>query len=186
MRSTSRTDAGLLIDQSADSAIQAARRPRGDERDPEPARQGRTLEDQEHGRRDEERERDPAPRLREVRALDCALAAMTIAAAATARRTVRCVRVTLRSALAPSADVSLICVGAMRHRLGTILLVLGVAVLAWAATVYFWKDPFTTAYTAYEQRQLASQLDEQFATWQPAPRPSVGTGKPNRTQAAHR
>jgi sortase A len=57
----------------------------------------------------------------------------------------------------------------MAHRLGTFLLVIGVGVLAWAATVYFWKDPFTTAYTAYEQRQLASKLDEQFATWKPAP-----------------
>ena len=38
--------------------------------------------------------------------------------------------------------------------------------------MYFWKDPFTTAYTAYEQRQLASKLDEQFATWQPAPQPT--------------
>ena len=35
--------------------------------------------------------------------------------------------------------------------------------------MYRWKDPFTTAYTAYEQRQLASNLDEQFATWKPAP-----------------
>jgi sortase A len=81
------------------------------------------------------------------------------------------VRVTLRRILAPSADVSLMCVEIMLHRLGTVLLVLGAAVLAWAATVYFWKDPFTTAYTAYEQRQLASQLDDQFATWQPAPQP---------------
>ena len=47
----------------------------------------------------------------------------------------------------------------MRHRLGTLLLVIGLGVLAWAATVYLWKDPFTTAYTAYEQRRLASNLD---------------------------
>jgi sortase A len=58
----------------------------------------------------------------------------------------------------------------MLHRLGTLLLVIGVGVLVWAGTVYFWKDPFTTAYTAYEQRQLASNLDEQFATWKPAPK----------------
>ena len=55
----------------------------------------------------------------------------------------------------------------MRHRLGTVLLVIGVGVLAWSATVYFWKDPFTTAYTAYEQRRLASNLDEEFDTWRP-------------------
>ena len=57
----------------------------------------------------------------------------------------------------------------MRHRLGTLLLVIGVGVLAWTATVYLWKDPFTTAYTAYEQRRLASNLDEQFESWKPAP-----------------
>ncbi len=59
----------------------------------------------------------------------------------------------------------------MGHRLGTLLLVIGLGVLAWAATVYLWKDPFTTAYTAYEQRRLASNLDENFESWQPAPVP---------------
>src|SRR3989304_5785947 len=39
----------------------------------------------------------------------------------------------------------------MRHRLGTLILVVGLGVLAWSATVYLWKDPFTTTYTAYEQ-----------------------------------
>src|SRR5215813_6163282 len=67
----------------------------------------------------------------------------------------------------------------MRHRVGTFLLVIGLGVLAWAATVYFWKDPFTTAYTAYEQRKLASKLDERFETWEPARRPTVHvTSKP--------
>jgi sortase A len=55
----------------------------------------------------------------------------------------------------------------MRHRLGTVLLVVGIGVLAWAATVYLWKDPFTTAYTAYEQRRLASNLDHEFESWKP-------------------
>src|SRR5262245_13459150 len=61
----------------------------------------------------------------------------------------------------------------MRHRLGTLLLVVGLGVLAWAATVYLWKDPFTTAYTAYEQRQLASQLDNQFESYEPLRTPVV-------------
>ena len=61
----------------------------------------------------------------------------------------------------------------MGHRVGTFLLVIGLGVLAWAATVYLWKDPFTTAYTAYEQRQLASKLDRRFETWQPARRPTA-------------
>jgi sortase A len=68
----------------------------------------------------------------------------------------------------------------MRHRLGTFLLVIGIGVLAWTVTVYLWKDPFTTAYTAYEQRQLASNLDRQFENWKPAADPvsQPGTPKP--------
>jgi sortase A len=67
----------------------------------------------------------------------------------------------------------------MRHRLGTLLLVIGIGVLAWAATVYLWKDPFTTAYTAYEQRRLASNLDDSFDSWTPAPKPQpVSNPKP--------
>jgi hypothetical protein len=45
--------------------------------------------------------------------------------------------------------------------------------------VYLWKDPFTTAYTAYEQRKLESKLDRRFETWQPVRRPaSHDTAKP--------
>jgi sortase A len=61
----------------------------------------------------------------------------------------------------------------MGHRIGTFLLVIGIGVLAWAATVYFWKDPFTTAYTAYEQRRLESKLDEQFEAYEPLRTPVV-------------
>ena len=70
----------------------------------------------------------------------------------------------------------------MGHRLGTLLLVIGIGVLAWTATVYLWKDPFTTAYTAYEQRRLESNLDRQFESWKPAPEQVVrpGTPKPAR------
>jgi sortase A len=67
----------------------------------------------------------------------------------------------------------------MRHRIGTFLLVVGIGVLAWAATVYFWKDPFTTAYTAYEQRRLESKLNEQFASYEPLRTPvAARPGKP--------
>jgi len=71
----------------------------------------------------------------------------------------------------------------MGHRIGTFLLVIGIGVLAWAATVYFWKDPFTTAYTAYEQRRLESKLDEQFEAYEPLRTPVVahpGEPKPRR------
>ena len=66
----------------------------------------------------------------------------------------------------------------MGHRIGTFLLVIGLGILAWAATVYLWKDPFTTAYTAYEQRRLASNLDEQFDNWHPTREPVVESGDP--------
>ena len=66
----------------------------------------------------------------------------------------------------------------MRHRLGTFLLVIGLGVLAWAATVYLWKDPFTTAYTAYEQRRLESNLEEQFENWRPKRQPVSRPTKP--------
>jgi sortase A len=66
----------------------------------------------------------------------------------------------------------------MGHRLGTFLLVIGIGVLAWAATVYLWKDPFTTAYTAYEQRGLASNLDRVFDEWRPAADPVSEPGNP--------
>ena len=66
----------------------------------------------------------------------------------------------------------------MRHRLGTLLFVIGIGVLAWTATVYLWKDPFTTAYTAYEQQRLASNLDRQFENWKPSPELVAQPGKP--------
>ena len=66
----------------------------------------------------------------------------------------------------------------MGHRLGTFLLVIGIGVLAWAATVYLWKDPFTTAYTAYEQRRLASNLDSAFDEWRPVADPVSEPGNP--------
>ena len=66
----------------------------------------------------------------------------------------------------------------MRHRLGTLLLVIGVGVLAWAATVWVWKDPFTAAYTAYEQRRLEASLDRQFDSWAPTREPVSRPAKP--------
>jgi sortase A len=73
----------------------------------------------------------------------------------------------------------------MRHRLGTLLLVVGIGILGWAATVYLWKDPFTTAYTAYEQRKLESSLNHQFEAWRPLRTPvsrpvKPTSGKPTR------
>jgi len=65
----------------------------------------------------------------------------------------------------------------MIRRLSTLVIVAGVGLLAWTATVYVWKDPFTAAYTAFEQRRLESSLERTFDEWRP-----VGTPAPNPTR----
>ena len=52
--------------------------------------------------------------------------------------------------------------------LGTLMIVAGLGTLAWAAAVWRWEDPFTSLYTAYEQRGLSTALDEHFASYEPA------------------
>jgi sortase A len=54
------------------------------------------------------------------------------------------------------------------RRISNLIIVAGLAILAWTGTVYVWKDPFTTAYTAYQQRRLDSSLDRAFEEWRPA------------------
>jgi sortase A len=66
----------------------------------------------------------------------------------------------------------------MRRHVGSFLLVIGIGVLAWTATVYLWKDPFTTAYTAYEQGRLESNLEEQFERWEQTREPVSRPTKP--------
>jgi len=52
--------------------------------------------------------------------------------------------------------------------LGTLLIVAGLATLGWAFAVWRWEDPFTSLYTAYEQRSLSSGLEQRFASYAPA------------------
>lgn len=52
--------------------------------------------------------------------------------------------------------------------LGTLLIVAGIGTLAWAFAVWRWEDPFTSLYTAYEQRGLSSGLEKRFASYTPA------------------
>jgi sortase A len=68
----------------------------------------------------------------------------------------------------------------IRH-ISTLIIVAGLGLLAWTGTVYVWKDPFTTAYTAFEQRRLESSLEKTFDRWRPVatprrqePRPTQG------------
>jgi sortase A len=51
---------------------------------------------------------------------------------------------------------------------GTLLIGIGVLVLAWCLLVWQWQDPFTSLYTHYEQRKLASSYDERFRQFKPA------------------
>ncbi len=101
-----------------------------------------------------------------------AFAAVTMDAVATATTIVREVRVMCAAPGLHPARWPYSVTGVMRHRLGTLILVIGLGVLAWSATVYIWKDPFTTAYTAYEQRRLETKLDRQFEQWTPSPKPT--------------
>ena len=55
----------------------------------------------------------------------------------------------------------------LARTLGTLMILAGLGTLAWAFTVWRWEDPFTSAYTAYEQRGLSSGLDERFASYKP-------------------
>ena len=54
------------------------------------------------------------------------------------------------------------------RRLGTILVVGGLLVLAYAAAVLFWRDPLTDVYNRYQQNRLDSALEAEFAAWDAA------------------
>ena len=59
--------------------------------------------------------------------------------------------------------------GPIIRRLGTLLLVLGIAAVAWSIVVWRWQDPFTALYTKYEQHRLAGQYKRRAAGFR-APR----------------
>jgi sortase A len=66
------------------------------------------------------------------------------------------------------------------RRLSTLIIVAGLGLLAWTGTVYVWKDPFTAAYTAYEQRRLESSLEEVFDQWRPVATPREREPRPTK------
>jgi sortase A len=45
--------------------------------------------------------------------------------------------------------------------LGTLMVVAGTLLLAWALLVWRWQDPFTALYTLWEQRHLADEYEQQ-------------------------
>ena len=59
------------------------------------------------------------------------------------------------------------------RRLGTVLIVGGLLVLAYAAAVLFWRDPVTDIYNRYQQNQLESALEHEFEAWDAGPPPAV-------------
>jgi sortase A len=50
---------------------------------------------------------------------------------------------------------------------GALLIVGGVLTLTWALLVWKWQDPFTAAYTHWEQRKLSQSLDREFQAFRP-------------------
>jgi sortase A len=54
------------------------------------------------------------------------------------------------------------------RRLGTILAIGGLLVLAYAAAVLFWRDPVTDLYNRYQQNRLESALSTEFEAWDAA------------------
>ena len=59
---------------------------------------------------------------------------------------------------------------------GTTLIVIGIAMLGWAFATWRWEDPFTSLYTAYEQRKLDDSLDESFAAYRDRASTPAGDG----------
>jgi sortase A len=46
--------------------------------------------------------------------------------------------------------------------LGTLMIVAGVGLLAWAIAIWQWQDPFTAAFQHYEQRKLEQRFERQI------------------------
>ena len=58
--------------------------------------------------------------------------------------------------------------------LGTLMIAAGVLTLAWALLVWRWQDPFTAAYTHWQQNKLAHAYDRILADYQPGARLDAG------------
>jgi sortase A len=67
---------------------------------------------------------------------------------------------------------------------GGLMIVGGLLTLAWAVLVWQWQDPFTAAYTHWEQRGLAQSLDRQLAAYQPFHVKTAGLAAERRQIAA--
>jgi sortase A len=62
---------------------------------------------------------------------------------------------------------------------GLVLIAAGIALFVWGVAVWQWEDPFTSAYTAYEQRKLDDHYADAAAAYDPpASRPVSPTSPP--------
>jgi sortase A len=61
----------------------------------------------------------------------------------------------------------------VRRRLGTVLIVLGLLVIAYAAAVLFWRDPITDLYARSQQHNLAGELEHAWPEYRTS---RVGAG----------
>jgi sortase A len=69
---------------------------------------------------------------------------------------------------------------------GTLLIVSGLVLLAWAFATWRWEDPFTSLYTEYEQRKLDEGLDERFAAYRDRASTPAASGAPSLAVEARR
>ena len=72
------------------------------------------------------------------------------------------------------------------RRLGTVLIVGGLLVLAYVAAVLFWRDPVTDLYNRYQQNKLESALEHEFEAWDAGPPPAVADAGDDEVDAAPR
>ena len=50
---------------------------------------------------------------------------------------------------------------------GTLMIVAGLAAVAWVVVVWQWQDPFTALYTKYQQHKLAEKFSHRLADYRP-------------------
>ena len=51
--------------------------------------------------------------------------------------------------------------------IGTLMVIAGTLLLAWALLVWRWQDPFTALYTGWQQRELADEYEQRFERFRP-------------------
>ena len=55
----------------------------------------------------------------------------------------------------------------LRRGLGTLMVAVGLGLVAWTFVVWRWQDPFTALYTRFEQHRLADGYDRRVAEYRP-------------------